>query len=446
MILSSLSLLLFLSLSPILSSTLPPTYWKEQMTLFPDEPNLKSCYALSLIREQRLDEGMPILLEGIEKNPADWVAWEYIGGTYGSIARTLFQYGKVQRGHEFLYKAIDAFAKGYESRINYSERENTKERGNVQGIEIDLGEYPQSRHFAMPLSLSLRGWGDALLWIGNEEKSQKVYLLGVKHGLWKSPLCRPEVLLSTLSLSASHFGVLSPTSSHFPYIFDISLFPHLSSLVASLEQITSELYSLSDPSLWMTESAGLHSEQSWTQLPFLANGYFHPICQHSPFISESASAHPNLPFSFTCSLIQSIPSFFLRSGQVKFSSMLSGTRVRPHAGPVNSRLRIHCALRVPPELERSWIKVGDQILHWKEGKCFVFDESCQHEVSIAEAEGGQRVVLVADFANPFLSEWADYEAALHPSVDMVRARDEFDAFQKLHFPSWEKESEMCAMT
>jgi hypothetical protein len=72
---------------------------------------MQRAVGILLVREQRFDEGMLILLVVVRKNPADWVAWEYIGGTYGSIARILFQNNQEERAKEFLRKAINVFAR-----------------------------------------------------------------------------------------------------------------------------------------------------------------------------------------------------------------------------------------------------------------------------------------------------------------------------------------------
>lgn len=102
--------------------------------------------------------------------------------------------------------------------------------------------------------------------------------------------------------------------------------------------------------------------------------------------------------------------------QVKFSVMSPGTRVQPHCGPTNNRLRMHCAIAIPEG--EVWLKVKNVTNTWREGECFVFDESCEHEVT--HRGNGPRVVLLVDFANPDLGSLEDYLAALVPGPSALR--------------------------
>ena len=42
----------------------------------------------------------------------------------------------------------------------------------------------------------------------------------------------------------------------------------------------------------------------------------------------------------------------------------------------------------------------------------MFDESCEHEVRIPKSASFDRIVLIADFANPFLKSEKDYLSAM----------------------------------
>jgi hypothetical protein len=91
--------------------------------------------------------------------------------------------------------------------------------------------------------------------------------------------------------------------------------------------------------------------------------------------------------------------------QAKLSRMAPGTRVLPHAGPTNLRLRLQLPIRVHQQ-SSSRMRVGSQWRTWKVNESFVFDESCEHEVEV----GGNlpRTVLLMDFANPLLLSPRDY--------------------------------------
>merc|ERR1712139_458139 len=78
---------------------------------------------------------------------------------------------------------------------------------------------------------------------------------------------------------------------------------------------------------------------------------------------------------------------FCMGGDVIFSVLTPGTRLRPHCGPSNSRLTCHLGIRVPRTLEQGCkIRVAaDAPRGWEEGRCLVFDDSFEHEVFAREA-------------------------------------------------------------
>lgn len=86
--------------------------------------------------------------------------------------------------------------------------------------------------------------------------------------------------------------------------------------------------------------------------------------------------------------------------------MAAGTRVLPHAGPTNLRLRLQLPIRVHQN-DNSRMRVGLQGWRsWTMNESFVFDESCEHEVEVNGNE--PRTVLLVDFSNPLLLSEKDY--------------------------------------
>ena len=130
------------------------------------------------------------------------------------------------------------------------------------------------------------------------------------------------------------------------------------------------------------------------------------------------------PFHAACKIVHGIimetPALDVRDGQIKLSLMGPGTTVRPHAGPTNARMRMHCPIHVSPTnqdqvgeiSEISEIKVGTERKAWDPDACFVFREECQHEVVISKSAQSNRVVLIVDFANPFLKNLSLYRNAI----------------------------------
>jgi aspartyl/asparaginyl beta-hydroxylase (cupin superfamily) len=92
-----------------------------------------------------------------------------------------------------------------------------------------------------------------------------------------------------------------------------------------------------------------------------------------------------------------------------FSLLAPGTRIPPHSGVANFRLVGHLPLIVPPGCG---FRCGEQRREWREGECFVFDDTIEHE---AWNEGtALRVVLIFDLWAPGLgpAERAAVESAV----------------------------------
>ncbi len=91
-------------------------------------------------------------------------------------------------------------------------------------------------------------------------------------------------------------------------------------------------------------------------------------------------------------------------GLAYFSMLEPGTRIAPHTGPTNMRLRCHLGIDVP---EGCGLRVGGIERTWEERRCLVFDDSFRHE---AWNDGNRpRIALVVDLWHPDL---ADDEVAL----------------------------------
>ena len=93
-------------------------------------------------------------------------------------------------------------------------------------------------------------------------------------------------------------------------------------------------------------------------------------------------------------------------GNIFISVLYPGTKIEPHCGPTNIRHRLHYALSVPDTKDNPLIlKVRDEVLTWKEGEVFVFDDSLVHSAEFIDnnTTSEVRVVLVIDLWHPSLS-------------------------------------------
>lgn len=106
--------------------------------------------------------------------------------------------------------------------------------------------------------------------------------------------------------------------------------------------------------------------------------------------------------SFTSQLLLTLPLFMRNHvfGSAMFSVLEPGSSIEPHTGPCAYRLRCHLPLVTPPGYR---IKVGRDIMLWKEGKVMVFDDSFVHEVwqEVDEESGvNGRAVFIFDIWHP----------------------------------------------
>jgi ornithine lipid ester-linked acyl 2-hydroxylase len=81
-----------------------------------------------------------------------------------------------------------------------------------------------------------------------------------------------------------------------------------------------------------------------------------------------------------------------------FSILAPRYHIPPHRGPTRAIIRCHLGLKVPADAANCWLRVDDQICHWQEGRCLVFDDTYEHEVRNDTDE--TRVVLFLDFDRP----------------------------------------------
>jgi hypothetical protein len=92
--------------------------------------------------------------------------------------------------------------------------------------------------------------------------------------------------------------------------------------------------------------------------------------------------------------IAGVPQF----GTTLFSALAPRTRIAPHYGYSNAKLRCQLPLRVPGGCQ---LKVGDHEIAQQEGTCIVFDDSFLHSAWNDSDEA--RFVLVFDFFHPDLA-------------------------------------------
>jgi beta-hydroxylase len=96
----------------------------------------------------------------------------------------------------------------------------------------------------------------------------------------------------------------------------------------------------------------------------------------------------------TAALLRTVPG--LRSAW--FSILAPNYKIKPHRGITKGVLRSHLGLIVPKRWQKCRMIVGGESVRWREGRCFVFDDSMLHQVWNNTDE--ERAILLFDFDRP----------------------------------------------
>lgn len=365
-------------------------------------PEAATFLGVSLMREGDLAGGAAHL-EAVARAavPAlSWPALAYLGAALELAARELFASGK--QHVPALLAAASRFARSAEGRAAW---------------EAAGRPHPALARAAQPPAMLFRSWGQVLLWAGDEDGARSVFQAGVDAGFgWVTPWARPTLPLAPLGGAPRPFYDAATAPA---------LAPTLRALEAAAPALAAEFAALlrrkaRAGGALAREAAGLHEPGAeggfWGVHVLAVDGAAAPGCAEAPA---------------ACALLAALPlTNATRSGQAKFSVLRPGTRIRPHAGPTNARLRIHLCLReLAAGPAAATLRVGGEARNWRAGQAFAFDESFEHEVlteaAAAVAPGGSaraaaagvggeeeeedlRIVLIVDVPNPFLEELQDF--------------------------------------
>jgi len=181
--------------------------------------------------------------------------------------------------------------------------------------------------------------------------------------------------------------------------YDDGLFPWMRELESRTDAIKAELqqmiasrgdefvpyiqYRPGDP---VNQWDKLNHSRNWSGFHLYAHG--EPVHEHLSRCPRTAEA---------LALVDSVDIPGLCPNAM-FSALAPGAHIPPHTGETNARLVAHLPLVVP---ENCSYRVGYDWKQWREGKCWVFDDTIEHE---ARNDSDQlRVILMFDVWNPLLS-------------------------------------------
>lgn len=194
-----------------------------------------------------------------------------------------------------------------------------------------------------------------------------------------------------------------PRYFHFPELPQVQfygrdLFPWLAELEAETPRIRDELLAvLDDPAAfapYVTGEAdrprndrhGMLNNPAWSAFFLWKNG--DPVPGNAERCPETMRALEQLPLA-------RVPN---RSPSILFSLLRPRAHIPPHHGLVNTRLICHLPLIVPAGCR---FRVGNEIREWQQGRCWLFDDTIEHEAWNDSDE--TRVILLFDVWRPELS-------------------------------------------
>jgi beta-hydroxylase len=162
--------------------------------------------------------------------------------------------------------------------------------------------------------------------------------------------------------------------------YDTKLFPFTATLEQNWRVIRSELDAITAQEFIDWPEHSLYGDRGWETFGLYAFGQRQP---------EGCARCPQ-----TEQVVRQIPGLMMAG----FSRLAPSAHIVPHCGYEGYSgyvLRLHLGLDIP---EDCTIRVGAETRQWEEGRCFVFDDSTEHE---AWNKGNrQRTVLLCDFLNP----------------------------------------------
>merc|ERR1712048_582555 len=166
---------------------------------------------------------------------------------------------------------------------------------------------------------------------------------------------------------------------------------------------------------------GLRKSGSWKEVPLFTN---------QALQRDYAKFFPKTVRLLEEHCADAVGLAYCGGGDIIFSVLTPGTRLRPHCGPSNARLTCHLGIKVPCSKEQGlWLRAGnDTPRGWTEGQCMVFDDSFEHEVVFEEPKANdpyceERVVLLLNFWHPSFEfknhpQWRERSDAVLGSVEV----------------------------
>ncbi|TRW90369.1 aspartyl/asparaginyl beta-hydroxylase domain-containing protein [Candidatus Methylobacter oryzae] len=170
-------------------------------------------------------------------------------------------------------------------------------------------------------------------------------------------------------------------------VHDKADYPWAAQLESAFSAIRDEIMSLSSDCDFLGYEGGLAQQNMWSVVPMYYMGTpirdFQKHCPKTVEIVNTLSGH----------------CFEYPWGDCLFSRQAAGSHLIAHCSIDAFRLRAHLGLDVPGDCT---MRVKDNLLHWRNGEVFIFEDSFEHEVW--NRSDKPRTVLIIDFWHPDLTD------------------------------------------
>lgn len=182
--------------------------------------------------------------------------------------------------------------------------------------------------------------------------------------------------------------------------YDDALFPWMAEFEARTDQIKAELQDLlgrmGDEFVPYIQYGPDDPVNQWDKLNHSRNWSGFHLYAHGQPVHEHLSQCPHTAEALALLDTADIPGL---CPNAMFSALAPGAHIPPHSGETNARLVAHLPLVVPG---KCIFRVGYDWREWREGKCWVFDDTVNHEAR--NDSDRLRVILMVDVWNPLLAQ------------------------------------------
>lgn len=373
--------------------------WSQVRTLDPD--NVQALYSLGVHAFQRGDAqtALALLHQALTHAPRDPMLLLTLGRIHRETGQPDQEWGAIVAALDidpYFLPALLGKAEFLEQRQR--PREAADAFRNVLKVAPRESEWPAAlrRRLAHARDVVERDTEALIEYLGHRVGATRATVDQALTGRWDEAV---SILAGRSRPYRSHCNQLHVPRLPALTFYDDALFPWMRELESRTDAIKTELqdmiarrgdefvpyiqYRPGDP---VNQWDKLNHSRNWSGFHLYAHG--EPVAEHLAQCPKTAEA---------LALVDAVEIAGLCPNAM-FSALAPGAHIPPHTGETNARLVAHLPLVVP---EKCSYRVGFDWRTWREGKCWVFDDTIEHE---ARNDSDQmRVILMFDVWNPLLS-------------------------------------------